>query len=441
MKGLHREKVGRQADCAASQSQQPRFLAYALPRNDSNRDTKVFTYEDFTLHDEPLGSRLSFLDFDGVVALAGVYERVHNGFPPQMGCIARADLDFRQRECYTAWERGKTIIFLVSHLPEIVGYSRVEPDCDLFRRIASNFGIYWGCRDTPFPAVEGTVPEFRQFVSQYGAGYVVFQVLDEQTEWAKPICLGNEKPYGIVIGGRLFFLPCVVPQTHAQIIEIAGAAVHAAITYRKRVSKEMPEWTAEFTFGKESLLRKQATDFHKQMTQIEGQIDGYISFKGALCYQSDPLVEVVRTMLDHFFGISLTIDDKCIEDATLQDAQGTTQAVVEIKGVKGNFTRANVNQVDSHRERLGLPSTVPGILIMNTLMGVDSLQEKDQPPHPDIIQKAVSDRVLLIRTLDLLRYADAIEQGSLTKEAFRNTLLAESGWLKVDGTTATVVKG
>ena len=181
--------------------------------------------------------------------------------------------------------------------------------------------------------------------------------------------------------------------------------------------------------------------FTDRSRKLRGQIDGYISFKGALCYQSDPLVEVVRKMLDHFFGISLTIDDKCIEDATLLDDEGTIQAVFEIKGVKGNFTRANVNQVDSHRERLSLPSTVPGVLIMNTLMGADSLQEKDQAPHPDIIQKAVADHVLLIRTLDLLRYADGIEQGKLTKEAFRNTILTESGWLKVEGKTATIVKG
>ena len=159
-----------------------------------------------------------------------------------------------------------------------------------------------------------------------------------------------------------------------------------------------------------------------------------------MCYQSDPLVEVVRKMLDHFFGIALTIDDKCIEDATLLDGEGTTQAVVEIKGVKGNFTRANVNQVDSHRERLKLPPTTPGILIMNTLMGVGSLQEKNQAPHPDIIQKAAADHVLLIRTLDLLRYADGIEQGNLTKEAFRNTILTESGWLKVENNIAEVVK-
>ena len=69
-----------------------------------------------------------------------------------------------------------------------------------------------------------------------------------------------------------------------------------------------------------------------------------------------------------FLGVSLTIDDKCIEDATLRDDQGSILAVFEIKGVKGNFKRDNVNQVDSHREGLGGAPNTPGILIMNTFM-------------------------------------------------------------------------
>ena len=184
----------------------------------------------------------------------------------------------------------------------------------------------------------------------------------------------------------------------------------------------------------------QATDLHCQLVQIEGQIDSYISLKGALAYQSDPLVEVIRDLLDRFFGISLTIDEKFIEDATLRDIDGNIQAVFEIKGVKGNFARANVNQVDSHRERLNMLASVPGVLIMNTFMGVNSLQEKDQAPHPDIIKKAVADRVLLIRTLDLLRYADGIEKGTLTKDDLTKVILTEAGWLKVENDKAQVVK-
>jgi hypothetical protein len=48
--------------------------------------------------------------------------------------------------------------------------------------------------------------------------------------------------------------------------------------------------------------------------------------------------------------------------------------------------------------------------------------------------------VLLIRTLDLLRFANLVEQGIKTKAEFQNILLKESGWLKVDDTRVTVVK-
>jgi hypothetical protein len=418
-----------------------RYLAYALPRGSRDTDSRVLKHEGFELHDEPIRSSISFLDFDGIVILAGAFEQARDGIPLEMVCIARADLDLRQREFFTAFRGGKTIIFLVSHLPQTVGYSEVESDCDLFRGVAASFAVPWECRKTPFPAVESAVPEFREFVSRYGAGYVVLDIQEEQRDWAKPVCVANKQVYGIVVGDRMFFLPCAVPQTHDQIVKIAGAAVTAVIAYRRRMSMEMPEWTAEFAFSRESALRAQASDLHTQIAQLEGQIDSYISFKGALAYQSNPLVEVVARLLSHFFGISLTIDEKCVEDATLQNSEGAIEAVFEIKGVKGHFTRANVNQVDSHRERLALPSSIPGVLIMNTLMGAPSLQEKDQPPHPDIIQKAVADGVLLIRTLDLLRYADGVERGVLAKDDFKDAILTESGWLKVENEEAQVVKG
>ena len=77
-------------------------------------------------------------------------------------------------------------------------------------------------------------------------------------------------------------------------------------------------------------------------------------------------------------------------------------------------TPVNAYQVDDHRERQEVPPNTPGILIMNSLMNSDSLEDKDQRPHPDIIKKAAADGVLLMRTLDLLRYASAVEDGSLT---------------------------
>jgi hypothetical protein len=403
---------------------------------------QVLEYDGFTLHKEPLRSPVSFLDFDGVVLFAGAYETVNNsGWEPSVACVALADLDRREREFFTALEQGKVIVFLIPYLSKCIGPHRVDSRLDLFRRVAESVGLIWDSMEKPFAAVESHIPEFKGYVSKFGTSYVTLLIESTRKEMFATICAGPRNCYGRVLLGKVFFLPCTQPQNHQQALQSAAAAVESVIAYRKRISKEMPEWTAEFVFSNESSLRTQAADFHKQIVQIEDQIDRYTSFKGVLCYQSDPLVEVVRNLLDHFFGISLTIDDKCIEDATIRDAQGAILAVVEVKGVKSNFVRNNVNQVDSHRERLGLESAVAGILIMNTLMGVKSLPEKDQPPHPDIIKKAVADHVLLVRTLDLLRYADAIERGHLTKEVFHKTILTESGWLKVEGETATVERG
>ena len=421
----------------------PRFLGYVLPRARHDNEPKVKTYEEFVLHDVPQGSSVSFLDYDGVVLFAGAFERVHSTMmdPPRMVCVSHADLDLREREFFSAVQHGKPVIFLVPHLLQTVGFGGVDPQCDLFRRFAHNLKLGWHCREQPSPVVESYAPEFREYINRFGTGYVEFHVDKQREDLFKPLCGGSDSVFGLVVAGKIFLLPSAVPQNPDQLDRILVAAITATLAYRKRMSSQMPVWVNEFVFTREADLRTQLEDLQKKALELEGEIDRYADFKGALCFQSEPLVKVVSNVLRDFLGVSLTVDDKCIEDATLRDEQDSVLGVFEIKGVKGNFTRGNVNQVDSHRERLGVPTNTPGILIMNTLMDADSIKEKDQRPHPDIIKKAVADGVLLVRTLDLLRYANAVEEGALTREAFRQTILGESGWLKVENGKATVVRG
>jgi hypothetical protein len=375
------------------------------------------------------------LNFDGVATFAGAFEKIQDGTTSKVVCFSQSDLDRREREFVTASEQAKTFIFLVSRLPQTG-----DSNCDLFRRVVDRLDLDWFNLKTPFPAVESLVPEFCDFVKQYGTGYVAFVCNSDNEAQIKPICASPQNTFGVAIGGNVFFLPCTYPQHHGQAVEITSAAIQAAIKYRQRTTRELPEWIAEFAFSQESTLRAQATDLRERVTKLEVEIKRYGCYKGALCYQSDLLVEIVTKILERFFAVTLTIDDNCIEDATLKTEDGDILAIFEIKGVKGNFTRNNVNQVDSHRERLDLSPKKPGVLIMNTLMGTSSLEEKDEPPHPDIIKKAVKDRVILIRTLDLLRYADCVEKAALTKEAFKKTILTEAGWLKVENDMAQVVK-
>ena len=61
---------------ANSQSHQPRFLGYGLPRAEGDTQSYTFSNESFELTDVPLQSDVSFLDYDGVVVTAGAFERV-----------------------------------------------------------------------------------------------------------------------------------------------------------------------------------------------------------------------------------------------------------------------------------------------------------------------------------------------------------------------------
>lgn len=423
----------------------PRYLAYGLPSHEGDNETRVLQYDDLDLYDIPLRSENSFLDFNGVVLFGGAFEEIRRSQSVWsaeriVACVAPNDLDLREREFYTAIQKGKFVVFLVPNIPKILDDQEVNPQVDLLRRFLKGL-IHWDNLTSPVAHTQSAIPEFRAFIERYGTAYIQYRLPEEgKSDLLRPICGSKGTAFGVVFANKVFLLPCAFPQTHEQAIEMFLAGIRAADAYRNRMEKSYPEWIAEFRFANESVLIQKASAIRTELVQIESNIDNYANYKGVLCFRSEPLVQVVAALLRDFFDIDVEIEDNCIEDAVLKDTEGKILAVFEIKGVNGHFTRKNINQVDSHRERLNLPSKTPGILIMNTMMTAGSLAEKDQSPHPDIICKAATDNVLMIRTLDLLRYADYCQAGKLCKNDFRSTILCQAGWLDVRDEAARIVK-
>jgi hypothetical protein len=429
-----------------------RILSYGLPSENYNIKYAIHDCGDFEIDDEPSEASVSFLDYDGVVVFAGAFEKInrftkHNLLldndyeETSICCIASNDLDLRERELFTAIRKGKIAIFLVPALPRGDSAKREVSNTDLFRRCMGSFHMPWGSLTEPVSHLDSQIPEFQPYIEQHGVAYVYFSRDYENKDFTKVICGNNDNPVAFSFFDKVFFLPCSYPKTHEQALSAAKSAIRAAISYRKRISEEKPQWISEFRFTQETSLLNDADELQQQLNQLQIKIDSYENYKGALCYQSDPLVDIVINIFEKFFGISIESEEQCIEDAILKDEEGNIKGVFEIKGVKRNFARKDINQVDSHRERLGLQPNTPGILVMNTLMDVNSLVEKGQPPHPDIIKKAATDNVLLIRTIDLLRFADGVEAGVLNKEDFLTILMSQSGWLKVADNKYEVVKG
>jgi hypothetical protein len=351
-----------------------------------------------------------------------------------------SELDQREREFWTLLRSGKTFIFLVQYIPkDIQGYP-LEPQSDLFRRVLHSVGIAWSSRSHPVPCFDCGVAEFKSYLEKHGTAYVLFRFPKIAQEDLTVITGSDQDAAAFALHKKLFFLPCHQFGTHEKAVEIAIAAVQSVMAYRQRVSEELPSWVDAFRFRQEQTLRAENEMLQTQLLRVQSSIDGYQRLKGALCQRSEPLVRSVASVLRDFFGIRLNVNDMCIEDATLLDENDEVLAILEVKGINGSFKREHVNQVDSHRERLNLTAVTPGILIINTIMGADTLASKDEAPHPDIIAKAVAENVLLIRTLDLLRYMDLCEGGVLRRESFQETILSSRGWLRVEGDRAQVIR-
>jgi len=427
----------------------PQVLAYGLLPPDSKKQVLVYETEQFDIHDVPLGHPDSFLEFNGVVMLAGIFEKAGPQPPPPSGgrrrlraldCINTEELGRRLRESHSLLGKGDYLVFLV---PQLLNAKECETKIDhpdLFRRLMADLQIDIRPRSASIGNAPCLVPEFLRYLERHGAASVECIPLAGSELRLTEICRGSQGATGFVVNDGLYVLPCHVPQTHDSALDMVDLVASCVVEYRQRISVELPAWLTEFRFTREATLLEKAAALRRDLEDLESGLSVYERYKRVLAAKSTPLVDEVVAMLSNVFGLTVRRDEKFIEDACLIASDGSIEAVLEIKGDGGSFKRADVGQVDGHRERLGLPATGPGLLIMNTCMKAASLPEKDKGPHADIIKKAVGDNVLMIRTLDLLRYADLIEQGKRSVEDFRRDILAKAGWLKVENGTVEIMK-
>jgi len=382
--------------------------------------------------DFPIGHSASFLDYDVVVLYTGAFEHVKVYTHQHEINYFSQDLDRRHREFFTLFKNRKVFIFLLTPILVQIRLQEIDPKIDLFRRVAQTFGMNWKPIDRPIGHLSADISDFAEFIDHHGTVHVSLEIPYDLRDACKAISTIHQNVVaGFCFHDRVFFLPARIPNNHADALQIAACAVDCVLKYRQRISDELPDWVSEFAFPTETTFRNKAKDLESQLYETYNQIEELEKLKGILCYQSDPLVKAVCKILRDIFELRLDDRDECIEDIKILGDDDEVLAMVEVKGVTRNFAREDINQVDSHRERRGLSSDSPGILIMNTMRNANSLGAKDVRPHPDIIKKAVGDNVLMIRTMDLLRYINAIQNGKATADGFRKTVLSEGGWLEV----------
>lgn len=196
-----------------------------------------------------------------------------------------------------------------------------------------------------------------------------------------------------------------------------------------------------FQFANEKKVRdeRQAVEFKLQ--EIEATIAEYQERKEILFLRDDPLADRLPEWLTIHFGIKTRRHEEYIEDSWIVDENGSDVAICETKGLSKNVKREHITALVQHREQRDLPDDFPSILFVNTFADAETVEEKDKQRITKIeCKKAVSNHVLIVRTLDLVRLLDLAEQGKMESPKIRELLLSETGWLKVTDEGYEVVK-
>lgn len=153
-------------------------------------------------------------------------------------------------------------------------------------------------------------------------------------------------------------------------------------------------------------------------------------------------IDALNLILEESNARAENREDVGAEDFWLVDPEGDI-ALAEVKGIRTHVKRANVNQVDDHREANDLrPDEMPGLLIVNVFRNTlgDEAAQRELEVNPDVVAHAVRNNVLILRTYDLFYLLHRKMAGEDAGQELLTALTSGGGWLQVDRNAAQLQK-
>lgn len=402
---------------------------------------------DFHRHSVDLIDPTDSIDFSGAKGLIikqGIYESIHKA-----GGIVYGSKSIIYIECdpnhilrdknqlFNLVRNGGWVCFLTevmaNNLSQYGGDDKSITDTDLAKVVLNELKISWRAIDAK-TNIASSYGEFNNYLSKYGIAQTRFDL--HQCDRPTRVISNPGAVVAFEVEGAIFFLP-FLPTGLAprDAVELVDDIIDSIETYRKDHIYEIPEWVDEFRFlceddldGVISKLEFQLADKRKELNEIR-------QYKSILSCKGDPLRDKVADILQNYFGLRVQTIEQFNEDIRLISDSGCPEGVIEVKGTTKGVTREHINQVDTHREKIGLSVSAPAILIINSALAKDSLSDKIASPlAQEQIEHAVRNKVLIIRTVDLLFLMKNLEKKSISER--RQTILkyfkSSYGWLKVD---------
>jgi hypothetical protein len=315
---------------------------------------------------------------------------------------------------------SKSIQFIKSaiHIPEM--FVKRSEFSSFLNDFGTSFGIYSSTKG--FDYVISTVDKvyvsalFQENITTYGGGYVTGFTCKKHN-------------------GLITFLPFFIPQSVGKDWQRAYKIITDLIlsldTHKKNIIFEHHSWINDFKLDKEKQLESEIVEIENQITPKRISLERLRYLKSTLWLKHDELRDVCMQVFSDM-ALKTLKHDVGQEDFWILDDANSRVCICEIKGKDKHLEMGDLIKFEANRDAAGKDENFPSLLIANTYNRACSLSEKDQNIDSNVIQKAVRNNILIMRTLDLLKMFNRYQNNEISTEKLLNILTSPSGgWLRV----------
>jgi len=199
--------------------------------------------------------------------------------------------------------------------------------------------------------------------------------------------------------------------------------------------EEYPSYLDDMEVGDEKTIRARIDALAAEIASLQRTLDDARRAKKILLVEGEELADEVVRFLHEDLGLDVTRKASGADgvEVWLPDAEGRPWALVlSVASDAGNVTKNDVAQAMLRRSRLGNEDETPLLLVANTYRQSHALSERDTPIPPEIVRRCAEDRILVTRTMDLVRLGQRSMNGFPAAQQFRDALASGGGWLEVD---------
>lgn len=375
-------------------------------------------------------------NYKNIIICSGIISSIKNQEERQKQAI------WREREINIALKEGSHVCILCNDTDDL-----------LFKQVLSSNSIQFIQSISHISQMEIHRPEFSTFLNKYGTSFGIFSgnesfdsvICTSSKVYVSALLLQedimtykNRYILGFTLkkGSGLitllpFFMSTARYNYEKKSDEVLSKLIDSLDTHRKNIVSEQPSWTNNVKNKLEADLEDEISRIQNVMLEPKLKLlETQYYLKSILWKKHDELRDACIKVFEEL-GIKTMKNDVGIEDFYLQSNSNSNICICETKGKDNDLVMGDLIKFEANRNRAGKNEYFPSLLIANTHNKANTFEEKDRPIPSNVIDKAVRNNILLMRSLDLYRLIDMYQKREVDTNIVLNKILGSKGWFQV----------